>query len=311
MSEILNSERLTLRPTSTEDSDDFFAFLSDRRTMRFMPWLPHNSIDDTQAWMEVELARTDEHYWSIALRDQDTVFGCVNFLGQTRFPGMGYMLHPDYWGHGYASEACRAVLDYGFDRLSYDRVELWIDERNVASLGVARKLGFQPKGRIPWKFTHETAQHMMMVFGMLATEWHSELGDRARADHSSGRTAFFGVQPVLHVADLAQTVRFYQDKLGFALDFMYGEPPVHAAVSRGEWTGSVATIQFSRAERDQHGVPSSYLYLLVDSSLDTLCDGYARQGVEILSRPEGKPWGIREFSIRDCNGYTLVFATQS
>jgi ribosomal-protein-alanine N-acetyltransferase len=307
----LHTERLTLRPTSTGDADDFFAFMSDRRTMRFMPWLPHSSVDETREWLAADLARPGERYWSIALRDQDTVFGCVNFLGAARFPGMGYMLHPDYWGHGYASEACRAVLDAGFRLLSYDRVELWIDERNAASLGVARKLGFRPKGRIPWKFGHQTTQHMMMVYGMLATEWQARPGDRTPAEQSVDHTAFYGVQPVLVVADVAKTVSYYRDKLRFGVDFLYGDPPVHAAVSRGEWTGSVATIQFSRGEPDQTLAPTGYLYVLIDTHLDALCDQYQELGVEILSRPEDKPWGMREFSIRDCNGHTLVFATQS
>ncbi|MEM6429567.1 MAG: VOC family protein, partial [Deinococcota bacterium] len=60
-------------------------------------------------------------------------------------------------------------------------------------------------------------------------------------------------------------------------------------------------------ERDV--TPSSYLHIRVDTSLDSLYEDYLARGVEVAAAPEDKPWGMREFAVRDVNGHVLVFAT--
>ena len=140
---VLQTEHLLLRPFADEDLAAFFAIFSDQRAMRFMPTPPHQSVEETRSLLETDMGRQGAHYWSICLQGEDRPIGHVFFLGETRLPGMGYMIHPDYWGRGITPEACRAALAFGFDELGYDRVELWIDETNAASLRVAQKLGFK------------------------------------------------------------------------------------------------------------------------------------------------------------------------
>lgn len=86
--------------------------------------------------------------WAICLRDTNEIIGHVHYLGETRLPGMGYIIRRNHWGKGIAPEACRTVLPYGFEELGYDRIELWIDAPNYASQRVAQKLGFRLEGRI-------------------------------------------------------------------------------------------------------------------------------------------------------------------
>jgi RimJ/RimL family protein N-acetyltransferase/uncharacterized glyoxalase superfamily protein PhnB len=304
VSETLYTERLILRPVSQEDLPAFFAILSDPVAMRFMPTRPHRSIEETKAWMAAEMSGEGAHYWAICPQDAEQAIGYVNFLGETRFPGMGYVIHRNYWGRGYATEACRTVLKYGFERLGYDRIELWIDETNAASLRVAQKLGFKPKGRIPQKYGHETVHHFMLIYGMLAGEWQPD----AKAGPAAP-ASLFGVEPVLMVHDVTEAAVYYRDVLGFEIDFVYGDPANHASVSRGDWTGSTVTIQLARAAADRDLTSSSYLYILTDTSLDTLCDLYRERGVDIVAEPRDQPWGMREFKIRDLSGHTLVFGT--
>lgn len=299
---ILHTTRLRLRPFSADDLPHLHAMFSSDAAMRFMPTLPHQTEADTQAWLSADMSRNGARHWAITKKGDDTPIGYVNFLGETRIPGMGYMIHPDHWGQGYAPEACRAALDYGFAEIGYDRVELWIDENNVASQRVAHKLGFKLRGNISQKYSHETTHHMMLVFGMLAETWRGEV-----AQHDTAR--LFHVEPVLMVHDVAASAHFYRDTLGFQIDFMFGEPPDHAAVSRGEWTGKIVTIQLSRVDAEREITPAGYLYIFMDTNLDKLCEQYRERGVEIVSEPTNQPWGMREFAIRDLSGHLLVFAT--
>lgn len=69
-----------------------------------------------------------------------------------------------------------------------------------------------------------------------------------RATDSTDDHELHGVQAVLFVADVAMTLAYYRDALGFHVDFDYGSPPVHARVSSGDREGaSAARIRFEKA----------------------------------------------------------------
>jgi len=302
----LETDRLTLTPLTVDDAPDLFDLFSNVKATRFMPFPRHADPDFTRHAIAQNLKNPGAIYWSVRLKGEQRVIGQINYLGGTRIPGLGYILHPDYWGQGITVEACRAALDYGFTDLGLDRVELWIDETNTASIRVAQKLGFGPKGRIPHKYAHETRHHYMLVWGMLVAQWHGE-----QNPEPSIPTQFFAVEPVLMVHDIEASAAFYRDKLGFTLDFLYGDPPNHAGVSRGEWTGSIVALQLSQVPPDREITPSSHLHIRVSTDLDELHATYAANGVEVIAPPENKPWGFREFTIKDDNGHILIFGTHS
>jgi uncharacterized glyoxalase superfamily protein PhnB len=200
------------------------------------------------------------------------------------------------------TEACQAAVRYGFEQLGYDRIELWIDQTNIASQRVAQKLRFQVKGRIPLKYTHKSENHLMLVFGLWAHEWRGEAMEERP-------TPFFSAQPVLMVHDVLETAVFYRDQLGFQIDFLYGMPPNHAAVSRSDWTGSGVTIQLTQVPAAQKIIPAGYLYIFVGSAIDQIYEKYRAQGVNIVQVPTSYPWGMREFTVQDNNGHQLRFGT--
>jgi len=120
-----------------------------------------------------------------------------------------------------------------------------------------------------------------------------------------------GVQVVLFVSDVAATLLYYRDTLGFHVDFEHGSPPTHARVSSGERGGpSAARIRFERRSTPSATAQSCYLYVHVGQRLDELCADYRARGVDIVSEPKDRAWGLRQFEIRDCNGYLLTFAAE-
>jgi len=60
-------------------------------------------------------------------------------------------------------------------------------------------------------------------------------------------------------------------------------------VSRGDWTGSMVTLQFSQVPPDRSLVPSGYLYIYVRAELDTLYETYRAREVKIRSAPASYP----------------------
>ena len=297
----LTTERLILKPLTGDDAADLFALYSDNETMHFMPTPPHDTLAVTQVHVAFEIMNQSAAHWAIRLRDSDEVIGVVNYLGDTAVPGMGYCLRREHWGKGIVVEACRAAIDYGFDTIGYDRIELWIDRRNSASRRVADKLGFNLNGSLALRYQHQEEAHTMMTYGLCAYEWRSQ---PAPDDAPS----FQSLEPVLLVHDVAASAEYYQQKLGFRLTFVYGDPPNHAGLSYGDWTGAGVNIQLSAVSAERELTTSTYLYINVSSNIDSLHETYADRGVNIIEPLKTEPWGRREFTIRDLNGHVIRFA---
>jgi len=134
-----------------------FALDSDPRVMR------HGSKPKTDrtafmADFRERLARQPDReplgYWALERRSDGTVLGRVMLIPLGGFAGatadteieLGYRLHVDAWGQGYATEAARAALTHAFDAATLDRVVALSHPENAASQNVLRKLGFVETG---------------------------------------------------------------------------------------------------------------------------------------------------------------------
>lgn len=301
---ILNTINLRLRPLQEDDAEGMFNIFRDAQTMRYMPTGAHRTVAETQLMLMSALADT-ARYWAIELNNAShELIGYIGFLADTPIPGMGYLIARKHWRKGYAREACLAVMDYGFFGEKLEQIELWIHEDNVASLGLAEKLGFRRKGRIRQRYHHQKKQHNMAVYGLWGWEWRQRKAPQERIKT-------YGMQVVLGVRDVMESAEFYRDKLGFRIDFVYGNPPNHAAVSRSDWTGDNVTIRLDAVPSNRELNFSGNIYIFTDSGLKRLHRLYRDSGVEIVSRPQTQPWGMLEFAIRDCNGYVIMFGTHA
>jgi catechol 2,3-dioxygenase-like lactoylglutathione lyase family enzyme len=120
-----------------------------------------------------------------------------------------------------------------------------------------------------------------------------------------------GMQPVLGVRDVAAAVAFYRDKLGFHVDFVEGEPPVHARVCADpSYSSPTVHIRFEPLASEASLSPSVYLWLHVGRGLDRLFELYRERGVTIVEEPADRPWGLRQFTIQDGDGYQITICAE-
>ena len=148
--EELRTERLRLRPWTTSAAD--LARLTDiysrDEVARWIGGTPSVPPDELVArWAQVH-ALDDRHgCWAIELPDA-SVAGSVLFKPLPNGVGeieVGWHLHPDSWGHGYATEAARAVIDRGF-AAGVPEVYAVVRPGNEASMAVCARLGMTPIG---------------------------------------------------------------------------------------------------------------------------------------------------------------------
>jgi RimJ/RimL family protein N-acetyltransferase len=146
----LTSERLILRPFRERDLDAFAAFCSDEETMR---WLG-GPLSREDAWRQ--MAMMLGHWqlrgygmWAVEEQATGAFLGRLGFHRPEGWPGVeiGWMLGRPHWGLGYAKEAARAALAYGFGTQAFEYVISLIHPENERSLKLAEALGERCSGR--------------------------------------------------------------------------------------------------------------------------------------------------------------------
>ena len=107
--------------------------------------------------------------------------------------------------------------------------------------------------------------------------------------------------PVFVVRDLAASLAYYRDALGFDVAFTWGEPTYYGGVCRG-----AVTIHLIAAAQSTRPPGASSLAVFVGSADDLHRELFAR-GARIEKPPATYPYGMREFNVEDLDGNTLVF----
>ena len=135
---VLQTDRLFLRPAQEDDLPAFHAIMSDARAMRHWSTLPHESISVTRDWMQGLLHPAHGSAdWVMTLNSK-----VIGKAGGYRLPEVGFILHPDHWGHGYVTEAMQSIIPVLFDISDLPALKADVDPLNTASLNLLAKLGF-------------------------------------------------------------------------------------------------------------------------------------------------------------------------
>ena len=138
------TERLVLRPARTDDLDAIHAILSNSQAMAYWSTPPHETVQQSRDWLQSMIdIRLPDGEDLIIERDGNV----IGKAGLWRFPEIGFILHPDFWGHGYAQEALKVVIERAFDVHGLPRIEADVDPRNTGSMKLLSHLGFRETGR--------------------------------------------------------------------------------------------------------------------------------------------------------------------
>ncbi len=139
----LRTARLVLRRAIPADILPIHTILSSPEAMRYWATLPHLSMAETETWFGEQFFSDDpaRDEWVIV---QDGLV--IGNIGIWKMPEMGFILHPDAWGKGLATEAARAFLTYAFATYPVGAITADVDPRNAASLKLLQRLGFVVTG---------------------------------------------------------------------------------------------------------------------------------------------------------------------
>ena len=150
--QILQTDRLLLRPWTESDAEALYKYASDPEVGPRAGWPPHKSV--TESLDVIRTVFNSDHVWAIELKETGEPIGCIGYYlhGESNIDigehdaEVGYWVARPYWNLGICTEALRSMIDYCLRTKGFQT--LWCDyfPGNLASGRVMEKCGFRHTG---------------------------------------------------------------------------------------------------------------------------------------------------------------------
>jgi len=175
----LHTLHLLLREFVAADWPAVLAYQRDPRYLQFYHWTDRTPADVqrlVQMFVDQQHERPRRKFQlAIVLRDTQRLIGNCGIrkaFAEALEADIGYEITPDYWGQGYATEAARAIVHFGFTELKLHRITAWCVADNVASARVLEKAGLKLEGRLREKEYFKDRWWDTLLYAILESEWH-------------------------------------------------------------------------------------------------------------------------------------------
>ena len=166
----LKTARLILRPARTDDLEAMHDVLSNVEATRWWSAPPHATPDQTRIWLDSMIEAPVDASDDFIVERDGRLIGKAGFW---RLPEIGYILHPDAWGQGLATEALTAVIDHVFATRGVETLTADVDPENVASIRLLEKLGFEKTGEARATFLIGDQWKDSLYYGLSRLRWTS------------------------------------------------------------------------------------------------------------------------------------------
>jgi RimJ/RimL family protein N-acetyltransferase len=175
----LITERLLLRPFGNGDLDAVYAIQSRDDVTRYLYWGPRSRFQaremlERRKRMTAIAREGDGLYLAAVLKDVGILVGDFTLAWRSRehqLGEIGFELHPDHQGKGYATEATAVLLRLGFEELGLHRIIGRCDGRNLASARLMERLGMRREAHLRENELIKGEWTDELVYAMLASEW--------------------------------------------------------------------------------------------------------------------------------------------
>jgi [ribosomal protein S5]-alanine N-acetyltransferase len=173
----LPTDRLRLRPFGDGDADDLFDLHSNAYVLRYWDAPPWSEPSRARRFITTCRQMAEEGTGARLAVDRVSDQRFIGWCGLSRWhpeyrsASLGYCFGETAWGHGYATEAARVLLEWAFATLNLNRVQAEVDTRNGASARVLEKLGFVREGTLREDCVVNGEVSDSWVYGLLRRDW--------------------------------------------------------------------------------------------------------------------------------------------
>lgn len=149
---VLETERLILRPFEENDLADFFDCCRNPNLGNNAGWKPHETLEESREALHA-VFMSHSGIWAILQKEDSHVIGSVGIIDDPKRDNpnarmLGYWLKESHWGLGIMTEAVKAVLDYGFNRLNLSLITANCYPDNIRSRQLLLKNNFLYEGTL-------------------------------------------------------------------------------------------------------------------------------------------------------------------
>jgi len=178
----IQTARLVLRPFVPNDFRALHDLESRPDVARYLYWEPWTEGDTRDGLSLMVLRTTIEHegdriQLAVQRRDSGAMIGAVNLAWTNerhRQGEIGYILHPEHHGQGFATEAAMEMLRLGFEGLRLHRIVARCDARNTPSTRVMERMGMRREAHLRENEFVKGEWADELIYAMLEGEWHAK-----------------------------------------------------------------------------------------------------------------------------------------
>ena len=150
MVQTIETERLILRPITENDAEAIFEYCQNEHVGPNAGWKPHENIEETREVMKLVFL-DKENVFGMALKETGQLFGSIGLVADPKRQNdttrmLGYAIGENYWSKGYATEAAKALIRFGFEELGLLLISAYCYPFNERSKHVLKKCGFKYEG---------------------------------------------------------------------------------------------------------------------------------------------------------------------
>lgn len=175
---LIETPRLILREIYLYDVYDMYEYAKLPEVGPSAGWRPHSSLTETRDTIKLFLNK--KRYgqlgvFAITLKDNLKMIGTVELHTYTKGhkAELGYTINPEYWGKGYAVEASKYVIAWGFEALGLKRIECTAFSSNKQSSRVCEKLGLTYEGlRRKGYMLYDGSVHDLECYAIIDDEYY-------------------------------------------------------------------------------------------------------------------------------------------
>lgn len=149
---LMTTENLIIEDFKIKDLDDLYKIYTDVETMKYIPYTKSKKDELFALANHIKIYYAEHGFglWAIRMKETNELIGRCGLLSlksdNLKEVELAYLIKKEYWGNGFASEASAAISEYAFEKLKMEKVLMFIDAENKASIRVAEKLGATYKG---------------------------------------------------------------------------------------------------------------------------------------------------------------------
>lgn len=174
----LETDRLILRQIRSEDADDILDLASHPQVTQYTAALELiHTKKDAQELIAIMTQRYQLDLptrWAIVYKPENKVIGICGFVGYSASfcrAEIGYALNYTYWGKGIATEATKAIIEFGFNHMHLNRIEATVDPNNQGSIHVIEKVGMKYEGTLRQHIWSKDEYRDRLIYSVLKNEY--------------------------------------------------------------------------------------------------------------------------------------------